>query len=145
MFFAVVGVPGLDAAAIAEIIPEAEVRPVATLAASKLVTRKRDFEDWLVGRIVQAREPAFETAYDRIRTSNWYILSARRAIRVMHEKLFERVYALAVPGFTRKFGGAEVDMHYSLSEDMVSLDEFLTALREEGHGKVTHMLADGLW
>jgi hypothetical protein len=143
--FAIVGVPGLDADAIAEIIPETEVRPVATLAASKSVLRKRDFEDWLVGRIVHVREPAFATAYEKIRNSKWYVLSARRAIKLMHELLFERVYALAVPGFTRKFGGAEVDMHFSLSQDMISLDEFLTVLREEGHGKVTHMLADGLW
>jgi hypothetical protein len=143
--FAIVGVPGLDANAVAEIIPESEVRPVATLAASKSVSRKRDFEDWLVTRIVQAREPAFATAYGKIRNSKWYVLSARRAIRLMHELLFGRVYALSVPGFTRKFGGAEVDMHFSFSQDMVSLDEFLVALREEGHGKVTHMLADGVW
>ena len=143
--FAIVGVPGLDADAIAGIIPEAEVRPIATLAASKSVSRKRDFEDWLVDRIVQAREPAFATAYEKIRNSKWYILSARRAIKLMHEFLFDRVYALSVPGFTRKFGGAEVDMHFSFSKDMIALDEFLTSLQLEGHGKVTHMLADGLW
>jgi hypothetical protein len=143
--FAIVGVPGLNAAAVAEIIPEADVRPVSMMSESRAVRRKRDFEDWLVDRIVGARSPAFATAYGRIRNAEWYVLSARRANMLMHGLLFERVYALAVPGFTRKFGGAEVDMHFSLSKDLVTLREFLAVLREDGQGKVTTMLERGTY
>jgi hypothetical protein len=143
--FAIVGVPGLNAAAVAEIIPEADIQPITLLTESRAVSRKRDFEDWLVDRIVRARSPAFATAYERIRNAQWYVLSARRANMLMHELLFERVYALTVPGFTRKFGGAEVDMHFSLSTDLVSLPEFLAVLRRDGQGRVTTMLERGTY
>lgn len=143
--FAIVGVPGLDAEAVAEIIPESDIRPVALLVQSPEVPRKRDFEDWLVDRIVAVRSSAFMVAYNKIRNAPWYVLSARRAEKLMHSKLFDRVYALSVPGFTRNFPGAEVDMHFSLSNDMVTLSDFLDELRQHGQGKVTHMLTDGFW
>ena len=143
--FAIVGVPDLNAAAVAEIIPEKDVRPLAMLFESPKLVRKRDFEDWFVDRIVDARAPAFSTAYERIRNAEWYVLSARRANMLMHDLLFERVYALAIPGFTRKFGGAEVDMHFSLSKDLVALREVVAALRQDGQGKVTTMLERGTW
>jgi hypothetical protein len=143
--FAIVGVPGLNAAAVAEIIPEGDVRPVTLLSESRVVSRKRDFEDWLVDRIVDARSPAFSTAYERIRNAAWYVLSARRANMLLHELLFERVYALAIPGFTRKFGGAEVDMHFSLSRNLVTLRDFLAVLRQDGQGRVTTMLERGTY
>jgi hypothetical protein len=121
------------------------VRPIALLFASPAVTRKRDFEDWLVDRIVTARSPAFSTAYERIRNAEWHVLSARRADDLLHRLLFERVYALRVPGFTRQFGGAEVDMHFSLSSDMVTLRDFFAVLREHWQGKVTTMLERGTY
>jgi hypothetical protein len=36
-------------------------------------------------------------------------------------------------------------MHFSLSQDMVTLPDFLTELRDHGQGKVSHMLVDGFW
>jgi hypothetical protein len=59
--FAVVGVPDLNAAAVADAIPEPDVRPIALLFASPAVTRKRDFEDWLVDRI---RHRALASVFD---------------------------------------------------------------------------------
>ncbi len=85
------------------------------------------------------------TAYQRIRNAEWYVLSARRADILLHERLYERVYALRIPGFTRQFGRAEVDMHFSLSKDLVSLAEFLRVLRTDGQGKVTTMLERGTY
>ena len=143
--FAIVGVADLNATAVAAAIPEQEILPLAWLFSSPVVTRKRDFEDWLVDRIVAARSPAFVTAYRRIKETTWYVLSARRANDLMHKLLFERVYALRVPGFTRQFGGAEVDMHFSLSQDMVTLQEFLEMLRRDGQGRVTTMLERGTY
>lgn len=143
--FAVVGVPDLNAKAIADAIPEQDVMPTALLSASAVVPRKRDFEDDFVDRIVQAKSPAFTRAYSRIREAEWYVLSARRADRLLHQMLYERVYALRVPGFTHQFGGAEVDMHFSLSGDLVTLQEVLRVLREEGPGKVTTMLERGTY
>ena len=143
--FAIVGVPGLNAPAVASIIPDEDARPLALLCESSAVTRRRDFEDWFVDRIVDARSPAFRTAYERIRGAKWYVLSARRANLLLHNLLFERVYALAIPGFTQKFGRAEVDMHFSLSKDLVTLQDFLAVLRSDGQGKVTTMLERGTY
>jgi hypothetical protein len=143
--FAVVAVPDLNASAVAEAISEQEVRPLAMLFASPVVTRKRDFEDWLVDRIVEARSFAFTTAYGRIRQAGWYILSARRANDLMHRLLFERVFALRVPGFTRQFPAAEVDMHFSLPQELVTLRDFLRVLRADGPGRVTTMLERGTY
>lgn len=143
--FVIVGVPDLNAAAVASAIPEEEVRPIAVLFSSPVVTRKRDLEDWLVDRIVKARSEAFSTAYDRIRAAQWYVLSARRADKLLHERLFDRVYALRIPGFTMQFGRAEVDMHFSLSGDLVTFPDFLGILDKDGQGKVTSMLERGTY
>ena len=53
----------------------------------------------------------------RIRTAEWYVLSARKAFILLHSLLIERVYALRVRNFTQAFRGAEVDMHFSLKKD----------------------------
>lgn len=143
--FAMVAVPDLTARTLAEIIPEGEIRPLALLREAGKVPGYRDFEDWLVSRIVADRAPVFVTAYERIRNAAWYALSARRADKVMHDLLFRRVYALTVPGFTRNFPGAEVDMHFSLSQDMIPLQRFLEELQREGQGKVTAMLERGTY
>ena len=73
----------------------------------------------------------------------WYMLSARRADRLVREKLFDRVFALRVPGFARAFRGAELDMHFSLSEDLTPLPEFLAALRDRGPQAVSTILERG--
>jgi hypothetical protein len=143
--FAVVGVPDLNAPAVATAIPDSEILPLSLLFASSVVKRKRDFQDWLVARIVEVRSPAFSTAFGRIRAAPWFILSARRADALLHQYLYARVYALRIPRFTRQFGGAEVDMHFSLSKDLVPLDEFLRVLRTDGQGKVTTMLERGTY
>ena len=49
-------------------------------------------------------------------------------------------------GFARKFRRREVDMHFSLSQDMITSEQIST--RPEGticHTMVTTMLAVGLW
>ena len=53
------------------------------------------------------------------------MLSARRADHLLRENLFDRVYAVRVPGFARLFGKAELDMHFSLKEDLRDLHGFL--------------------
>jgi hypothetical protein len=104
---------------------------------------KRDFEDRLVDYVVDRRLPAFETTAARIAAADWYVLSARRADRLLREKLFERVYALRIRGFARAFRGAELDMHFSLAQDLIPLRRFLFTLRESGSTKVTTLLERG--
>lgn len=61
----------------------------------------------------------------------------------MRDMLFERVYALSIRNFTRVFGGAEVDMHFSLKTDLIPLPTFFTMLKDEGREKVATLLSRG--
>ncbi len=87
--------------------------------------------------------PVFVQTLERILQADWYMISARRADRLLRERLFERVYALRLRGFARAFRGAELDMHFSLSGDLIPLPQFLTTLREGGQQKVTTLMERG--
>jgi hypothetical protein len=93
--------------------------------------------------LVHRRHPIFEGAFKRIRDARWYVLSARRGDSLLREKLFERVYAVRVPGFARHFGKAELDMHFSLKQDLRELHGFLRELREGGLQRASSMLERG--
>lgn len=140
--FVIVGVPGLTGETIAPIIEDQMVRPLAWLTASN-ISGKRDLEDRVVARIVEANLPAYREAYDRIRKADWFILSARRADSLLREKLFDRVYALRIRGFAQQFRSAELDMHFSLSQDMLGLPHFLALLKKEGQTRAASMLERG--
>jgi len=61
----------------------------------------------------------------------WRVISANKAEHLMNERMWERVPALA----RRNFSGnrdSQPNMHFSLSEDMIDLDELLALLREFG-------------
>jgi hypothetical protein len=141
--FTIVGVPDLNAGTIAEVISEDSVRPLARLLASKKLQRKRDFEDRAVDRIVAEKSPAFVSAYSAIRGASWYVVSARRATNLLRDMMFQRVYALRVRNFAQQFRAAEVDMHYSLSGDLMPLLQFLSILREQGQTTAASMLERG--
>ena len=67
--------------------------------------------------------------------SGFLVISARRADRLLREKLFERVFAVRVRAFNRSYGGAELNMHLSLSQDMTPLSDFLQIMKDKGvHG-----------
>jgi len=54
----------------------------------------------------------------------------------LHEKLFERVHALSLKGFTRRFRNAEVDMHFSLSGELTPVRTFFELLIQESPQRV---------
>jgi hypothetical protein len=88
---------------------------------------------------------AFSAIYDQIADAEWHVLSAGRAVKLLLELLFDRVHALSVGGFRNNFPTAEVDIHFSLSKDMVTLSAFLTTLRVDGPVTVTHRLTSHDW
>ena len=127
--FVVVGVPNLTAASIEHMLSDRDVQIVALISKAPNISRKRDVQDRLVERIVVERSTSFTAVYDQIRSAGWYVLSARRADRLLRERLFDRVYALRIRGFAQQFRGAELDMHFSLGSDLVTLRPFLDVLR----------------
>ena len=104
---------------------------------------RRLLEDRMVDWMVHQQSAAFVTTYGLIQSAAWYVLSARKADRLLRELLFDRVYALKIRGFAQQFRRAELDMHFSLEQDLTPLREFLKLLRERGQPTVTSMLERG--
>ena len=142
-FFAIVGVPHLTGAIVGEGIPESMIELVALVQRSKRATRKRDIEDAVVNFMVVAKNTTYRHTLSRILNSDWYVLSARRADILLRKLLFERVFALRVRNFARAFRGAELDMHFSLSTDLIPLRTFLRALRAGGPQHITTLMERG--
>lgn len=142
-FFAIVGVPTLTGAAVGAAIPSELVEAAAYIDQAPKASSKRDLEDAMISVLVEEDHPAFIETLSRIQSADWYILSARRAEKLLHEKLFERVFAMTVRNFTRMFPGAELDMHYSLSQDLTPLRTFLSTLKGGGSHKITTLLERG--
>jgi hypothetical protein len=140
--FLVVNVPHLTAKSIGDQFSERHIGTLLDLLVSP-VNGKRDIEDRFTQVLAERRHPIFQRSLDQIRAAKWYVLSARRADSLLREKLFDRVYAVRLPGFARLFRNAELDMHFSLKEDLRDLHEFLRELREGGLQRVSSMLERG--
>jgi len=141
--FAIVGVPHLSGAAVGEALPGRIVESAALIHQAPKGQGKRNFEDRLVDHVVEKKLQVFEETARRIAAAEWFIVSARRADRLLREKLFDRVYGLRIRGFAQAFRGAELDMHFSLTQDLIPLRRFLSTLRESGSTKVTTLLERG--
>jgi len=142
-FFAIVGVPNLTGESVGRSIPSLLVETVAIIDQAPKGKSKRQFEDAAVSHLVRTAHPVFGETLGRIEAAEWYVLSARRADTLLRQFLFERVFALKVRNFARVYRGAEVDMHFSLSRDLIPLRRFLTTLREGGPQMVTTLLERG--
>lgn len=93
----------------------------------------------LSGRLVEeaiasrlTHEPWAEIVREKIRESEFRVISARRANDLLRDKLFERVHALRLRGFNQLFRGAEINMHLSLTAEMVPYAGFLKLLTDRG-------------
>jgi hypothetical protein len=141
--FVVVSVPDLTAESVGGDVPTELQEFVARVMGSKRVPAKRDIEDRVVAVLEQEGHPAFDAARKRIAAAKWYVLGAKKADKLLREMLFERVFALRTRNFSRQFGGAELDMHYSLSRDLTPLSTYLAMLRDAGYPRVTTLLERG--
>ena len=141
--FVVVGVEGLTTETVANNLDSNLINPLAQLLASPRMSSKRSIEDRVIDMLERQRDPTFVSAFDQISKSRWSVLSARRAEKLLKDKLFERAYALRVRGFAQQFRNAELDMHFSIQKDMTPLAKFLTVIREGGVQRATSMLERG--
>ena len=142
-FFAIVGVSDLTASAVGDRVPQDVAEAVSFLARVPRRPPIRAIEDAAVEHLVSSSAAVVTSTIDEIRKADWSMLSARRADRLLREKLFDRVFALRVRNFARAFGRAELDMHFSLSEDLTPLPEFLATLRDRGPQAVSTFLERG--
>jgi len=140
--FVIVGVPNLTAESIGAAVPEELLEFTARVTVAEGIPKKRDIEDCIVTKLEAEKNAAFSDTRSRIRSANWYVLGARKADRLLREKLFERVFALRTRNYSRQFKG-ELDMHFSLSQDLTPLTTYLEMLRDSGYPRVTTLLERG--
>lgn len=141
--FAIVGVPNLTAISIRDYFDAGDIQIMALITKSEKISGKRNLEELIISKIVTEESTAYKEAYNRIRSAEWYVLSARKAFNLLSTLLIERVYALRVRNFAQQFRGAELDMHFSLKNDLVTLKDFLQTLKEEGQTKMASLLERG--
>lgn len=142
--FAVVGDRTLSGESAGATIPGHFVAATALIHQAPKGRGKRDFEDAVVECLVREQNRSFQSVYESLHDADWYVLSAKRADKLLKEQLYERVFALRVPRFAQQFRFAELDMHFSLSEDLTPLRDFLKILREDGHPRVATQVAQGV-
>lgn len=112
-------------------------------------------DDWawlasLSGRAVEeavamrlTREPWATNIRRKIQESEFRVLSARKAYGLLRDRLFERVHALRLRGFNQLFRGAEINMHLSLTREMIGYADFLKLLADRGSLEVAVRLDRG--
>lgn len=141
--FVIVSVPNLTADSIGASVPEDLQEFVALITASTNIPNKRSIEDQVVAVLHAEGHPAFADTRARIAQARWFVLGAKKADKLLRAMLFERVYALRTRNFSRQFRGAELDMHFSLSNDLTPLTTYLDMLRDAGYPRVTTLLERG--
>jgi hypothetical protein len=141
--FVIVSVPDLTAESVGSRVPKELLDFVSRVTAADGIPKKRDMEDRVVEVLQSEGHPAFASTRDQIARARWFVLGAKKADKLLREKLFDRVFALRTRNFSRQFGGAELDMHFSLSEDLTPLSTYLEMLRDAGYPRVTTLLERG--
>lgn len=145
--FVIVSVPGLASDEAGAIVP-GDLAHLTSLYMRSSQPRKRDFEDLVVRHVIDTTEDAsvrgaVDEIWTRIDAARWRVLSARRADRLLHELLFQRVYAVRVRAFASNYRRAEVDMHLSIRNDLTPLEEMLELLRDHGLQGLTARMERG--
>ena len=120
----------LSAAEVARIVPDDYVQALVVMQRA-VSTGKLALEERVVGRLLAADHlPRFEPILGRMPEGQFRVLSASRAMALLQAQLFDRIHALTLKAFTRKFRNAEVDMHFSLSRELTPVRAFLQLTRE---------------
>ncbi|MEF3365888.1 hypothetical protein V3H18_05000 [Methylocystis sp. 9N] len=140
--FVVVTAPGVGAEAIGSSL---DVRLIKSLAIAKHLfnARKRETEEDIVRYAILSSPELLKSIESKLSTSGWYVFSARRAANLMEKNLFTRVFALRQRNFNRAFKNAEIDMHLSFSQDMMTLKEFLQKTKAHSLAVVGSLIERG--
>jgi hypothetical protein len=130
-------------------IPEDLVHLGAVVQSAKKLEGKREIEEAIVAHLLRdSQDEAFHnlrlSLVGQIESAEWRIISARKADRLLRGLLFERVYAVRVRSFARNYRNAELDMHFSIGQDLTRLVDFLSLVKNTGLQGVTGHLERGL-
>lgn len=147
--FVIVSVPGITGGTVGAAAPEDLVHLVSLLHTTRVIPKKRSIEERVVEHLIndEKTEPfrsQLAGFVDEISSAKWRVVSARKADSLLRTLLFDRVFAVRVRGFAQKYRRAELDMHFSLANDLTPLQEFLALLKEHGLHGLTARLERGL-
>jgi hypothetical protein len=141
--FIVVSVPGLPTATIGANAPSELRNFFALLSQGTGIPGKRNIQDAVIDFLESFNHSYFREVMAQVELGKWYVISARKADKLLRTMLFERVYALRVRGFAQQYRGAELNMHFSLSKDLTPLEVYLRTLKDSGYPMVTTLLERG--
>jgi len=128
--FVVLTALDLSAAEVARNVSDDYVQALVVMR-QIISTGKLALEERVVERLLASDQlPQFESILTRMPEGQFRVLSASRAMDLLKKQLFERIHALSLGGFTRKFRNAEVDMHFSLAQDLTPVRTFLELTHE---------------
>jgi hypothetical protein len=128
--FLVLSVRDVSAADVARVVSDDYVWALSALEGRMAI------EEAIVKRLLVPDDLGrFRPILDRMPEGQFRIISAQKAYNILKELLFERVHALSLKGFTRRFSRAEVDMHLSLSQELTPVRTFLELLVRESPQK----------
>jgi hypothetical protein len=128
--FVVLTALDLSAAEVAGIIPDDYVYALVVMQ-QVVSTGKLAIEERVVERLLASDQlPRFEPILRRMPEGQFRVLSASRAMDLLKTQLFDRIHALSLKAFTRKFRNAEVDMHFSLTRELTQVRAFLELTRQ---------------
>jgi hypothetical protein len=120
--FVVISVPGAPRVLVEEFVSE-DLAWVAAIGG-------RRTEEAIAQSL--SRTSTVSSVRKQVEESEFRVISARRAYRLLQQHLFERVHALRLRSFGRLFRDAEINMHLSLSNEMVPFAELLGILKGTG-------------
>lgn len=124
--FGVLSIRDLGAADVGPLIPDDYVWALAVLSGRMAI------DEAIVARLLAAdQRKRFRSILERMPEGRFRIISAQKADKLLRAHLFERVRALSLKGFTRRFRNAEVDMRFSLSQELTPVRTFLELLVRE--------------
>ncbi|MGH8532288.1 MAG: hypothetical protein ACREV1_06025 [Gammaproteobacteria bacterium] len=136
--FLVLSVPDLNASDVGRFVPDDDIWMLAALGGKRIV------EEAIVDRLRSPKhESLFRPIFARMPEGTFRVISAKKAYDLLKVKLFERVHALTLKSFTRRFRNAEVDMHLSLSTELTPVRAFLEMLIKESPQKFAVRLYTG--
>lgn len=142
--FAIVSSGALATAPIGNRLPPDLRVLLDTSTLFKKLTGWRTVENVLVDHVLAV--PSGETAdmvaelRSAVRGAEWRVISAQKAFGLMTDLLWERVPAVAKRNFSGN-AASQPNMHFSLSEDMIGLDDLLERLADHGIQHVATAIA----
>jgi hypothetical protein len=142
--FAINSSEELRADVVAEALPEEVAEIIDTSTFFVGLKGWKTVEDRLVGHLLDPNgygdSAVIRGLREAVVAADWRVISAIKANHLMNEKLDARVPAVSNPQF-KVAANSQPNMHFSLQQDMIALEELLEMLKRAGIQHVATKIA----